>query len=146
MASPRAYIKPSGFAMNVVNPFAIKFGFASSMVVRGRYSGQLREVAVAPVTHGGIRYLVSLHGESDWVQNLRLARTCELHCHGLLERIRGIETFGSVRDSVIATYRAKLGKAVDPYFRAYPDSRDHPVFRVEILTMQTQPLRPRRQP
>jgi len=137
MASPRVYIKPSRFAIQFVNPFAIRFGFAASLVVRGRFSGQLREVAVAPIELGGFRYLVSIHGESDWVQNLRVAGTGELRRHGLLERFRATEMTGTIRVHVIKAYRTKLGAPVEQYFLALPDPCDHPVFRLDVLGLQS---------
>jgi hypothetical protein len=133
MATPRAYIKPSRFAIQFVNPFAIRFGFAASLVVRGCHSGELREVAVAPIELGGFRYLVSIHGEADWVRNLRVSGTGELRRHGLLERFRATEVTGTVRVHVIKAYRAKLGTAVEQYFLALPDPCDHPVFRIDVL-------------
>lgn len=133
MASTRVYMKPSDFATHVVNPFAIRFGLAASMMVRGRISGQLREVAVAPITLGGIRYLVSIHGDSDWVRNLRLAGTGELHHHGRLERFRATEVSGTVRFHVIKAYKERCGKSIGQYFIALPDPADHPVFRIDVL-------------
>ncbi|GAA3558968.1 nitroreductase family deazaflavin-dependent oxidoreductase [Amycolatopsis ultiminotia] len=41
--------------------------------VRGRKSGELREVPVNLLSHDGAQYLVAPRGETQWVRNLRAA-------------------------------------------------------------------------
>jgi F420H(2)-dependent quinone reductase len=40
--------------------------------VRGRHSGTWHTTPLKVLTHASQRYLVSLHGPSDWVRNLRV--------------------------------------------------------------------------
>ncbi|HEY6635824.1 MAG TPA: nitroreductase/quinone reductase family protein [Acidimicrobiia bacterium] len=41
------------------------------LTTTGRRSGRSRTVTIAPISEGGIDYLVSPYGESAWVRNLR---------------------------------------------------------------------------
>lgn len=124
-----AYRRPAWFIRTVFNPIAKKTGVggAETLTVLRRRSGGMQEVPVTPIEHGGARYVVSARGEAEWVKNLRAA--------GGRARLNGSEiTLSELpiadRAPVLATYQAKLGKAVASHFKALPEPTDHPVFRI----------------
>jgi deazaflavin-dependent oxidoreductase (nitroreductase family) len=121
-----AYLKPQAFTRHVVNPLVsrLQTGGVATLTVPGRRTGRARTVPVIPVEVGGIRYLVSPYGESDWVRNLRAAGKATLARKGKVETVQASE---------IAAYRKVCGRAVDPCFTKLPDPSDHPVFRVDEI-------------
>jgi len=132
MAAQRKYLRP-GKLSTFFNAAAIRLGLASSLTVRGRTSGQPREVAVQPIEVAGQRYLVGARGETEWVRNLRAAGEGELRKGGKTERIRATELTGEEQASIARAYRDQLGKQVSGYFEKLPDPADHPVFRIEPM-------------
>jgi hypothetical protein len=129
-----AYLKPPTFARRVFNPLAmrLRIGGSVALVVARRETGGAQRIPVIPVVHDGAEYLVSTRGESDWVRNLRAAGG-----HGQLERASGTVDFTAVeipvedRQPVLAAYRRRAGRTVDPYFKKLPAADDHPVFRLD---------------
>lgn len=124
-----AYRRPAWFIRTVFNPIAMKTGIGGSetLAVARRRSGGMQEVPVTPVEHEGVRYVVSARGETEWAKNLRAA--------GGKARLEGTEVTLSElpvadRAPILATYQAKVGKAVAAHFKALPDAADHPVFRI----------------
>ena len=87
-------------------------------------------VPVIPVEVGGIRYLVSPYGESDWVRNVRTAGKATLARKGKVETFQASEIAVPGRAAIIAAYRKVCGRTVHPWFTKLPDPSDHPVFRV----------------
>ena len=90
-------------------------------------------VPVIPVEVGGIWYLVSPYGESDWVRNLRAAGKATLARKSKVETFQASEIAVPGRAAIIAVYRKVCGRAVDPCFTKLPDPSDHPVFRVDEI-------------
>ena len=97
------------------------------LAVRGRRSGDVHRVPVIPIEHGGTRYLVSPRGETDWVRNLRAAGEGELGG----QRIGATEVPVAERPPILLRYQEVAGRTVASHFKALPDPRDHPVFRIE---------------
>jgi hypothetical protein len=124
-----AYRKPNAYIRKVFNPLAKRFGIggAQPLAVRRRHSGTTQEIPVMPIERDGARYLVSVRGESDWVRNLRAAGDAELAGRP----IRATEIPVAERAALIALYRERAGRMVDPHFNALPDPADHPIFRLE---------------
>jgi hypothetical protein len=128
-----AYIKPPVFVRKVFNPLAMRFGIGGStaLVVKRRSSGTAQEIPVLPVSHDGVKYVVSARGESDWVRNVRSAGRLELRRGGTSETYNAVEIPVSESAEVIAAYRAKAGRAVAGFWKRLPDPADHPTFRLD---------------
>jgi deazaflavin-dependent oxidoreductase (nitroreductase family) len=110
--------------------------FRPSMILRlsvaGRHTGRTRTVPVVVLHHNGARYLVSVHGDSDWARNLRAAGTATLADGKTAEPITAEEVPVAQRGALLDAYAAKFGKnpTVTPTLRALPDPADHPIFRI----------------
>jgi len=130
-----AYLKPQAFTRHVVNPLVsrLQTGGVATLTVPGRRTGRARMVPVIPVEVGGIWYLVSPYGESDWVRNLRAAGKATLARKSKVETFQASEIAVPGRAAIIAVYRKVCGRAVDPCFTKLPDPSDHPVFRVDEI-------------
>jgi len=129
-----AYLKPSGFVTSVVNKIAMKVGAFGviTLVVPRRSGGDVQEVPVIPVDHGGGRYVVSTRGESEWVRNLRRSGRGELRDRkGAVTAVSAAEVAVADRPPIIDAYRKKAGREVNGYFKKLPDPADHPVFRLD---------------
>jgi deazaflavin-dependent oxidoreductase (nitroreductase family) len=128
-----AYLKPPAFTRRFANPLAMRLNAhgGATLTVVGRRTGEARRVPVIPVEVGGSRYLVSPYGESEWVRNLRAAGKGELSRKGRTEAFDAVEVPVDQRSPVIARYREVAGRVVSPCFTKLPDTRDHPVFKVE---------------
>src|SRR5580704_7019060 len=91
------YREPGWFTRNVFNRVIAGLTKAGISVwgsrvlrVRGRTSGEWRSNPVNPLTIGDRWYLVSPRGQTQWVRNLRVAKSGELAVG------KRIQTFGSV--------------------------------------------------
>jgi hypothetical protein len=136
-----AYIRPGFLITYVANPVVRRLPGASALIVRGRRSGRLLTVPMGePLDVDGRRYLVSGRGETHWVRNLRAAGGGGFRAHSTTTWFRATELRGVERDRIVAAYRAKLGHAVDDYFRQIPDPADHPVFRIEPVADEPAPM------
>ncbi len=128
--APPRYVRPGFFMAHVVNP-VVKLIGAPALTVRGRRTGRLITIPLAPFDYQGTRYLVGGRGETQWVRNLRAAGRGELRYHGAPKAFRAVELQGSERDRVVVAYRDLMGRRASELFKALPDLADHPVFRVE---------------
>jgi deazaflavin-dependent oxidoreductase (nitroreductase family) len=135
-----AYLKPQAFTRHVVNPLVSRLhtGGVATLTVPGRRTGRARTVPVIPVEAGGIRYLVSPYGESQWVRNLRAAGKATLARKGKVETFQPSEVAVPGRAAIIAAHRKVCGRTVDPCFTnpcftKLPDPSDHPVFRLDEI-------------
>ncbi len=134
------YVRPTFVMSHLVNPIMSRLGGTLVLLVRGRRSGRLLRVPLGrPFDLEGVRYLVSGGGQTHWVRNLRSAGGGELRLSGKTIAFRAVEVEGPERDRIVADYRARQGRAVEAFFRALPDPRDHPVFRVEPLAQAASP-------
>lgn len=78
--TPTHYREPGWFTRNLINPlvaFLTRRGVSvwgsRVLEVRGRTTGEPRQVPVNLLTHEGHQYLVSPRGETQWVRNVRAA-------------------------------------------------------------------------
>ena len=128
-----AYLKPPAFTRRLANPLAMRLNGhgGATLTVVGRRTGEPRRVPVIPVEFGGIRYLVSPYGESEWVRNLRAVGKGELSRKGRTEAFDAVEIPVDQRDPVIARYREVASRVVSPCFTRLPEPRDHPVFQID---------------
>ena len=89
----RRYLNPPRMQRNVGNRLAPLF--QPSLVLRpsvpGRRSGRWHTLPIVVLDHNGERYLVSVHGESDWALDLRTSRRGRLTRRGHTEEISVVE-------------------------------------------------------
>ena len=74
---------------------------------------------------------MSTRGESEWVRNLRAARSCELRRKGAIEKFDAVEVPVDERGPIIEKYRTTAGRTVTTYWNQLPDAADHPTFRLQ---------------
>src|SRR6201981_4066576 len=69
----RRYIKPSWFFAKVFNRIALATGAVNSepMTVFRRRSKLPQTIPMTPVDVDGVKYVVSVRGETEWVKNVR---------------------------------------------------------------------------
>jgi deazaflavin-dependent oxidoreductase (nitroreductase family) len=144
----RRYIKPSWstHVLNAVFAALARFGisvYGSRMLaVRGRKSGQWRTTPVNLMIFEGAQYLVAPRGETEWVRNLRVAKTGELRLGARVESFSAEELRDSDKPPLLRAYLKKWAFEVKMFFdgvgaeasdaellRIAPN---HPVFRIEI--------------
>ncbi len=125
-----AYLKPPWFTVRVFNRIAMATGISNTetLTVIKRGSGESQQIPVVTVEVGGIRYLVSTRGESQWVKNVRANPAVTLTNQSGAATYVVRETPPSERPPILVAYQKKAGRAVDGYFRKLPDPADHPVF------------------
>jgi len=125
-----AYLKPPWFTVKIFNKLAMATGISGSetLMLTRRASGDLQQIPAITVEVGGIRYLVSTRGESEWVRNIRATPRVTLRTRAGTSEFQAAEIPIDQREPVLAAYRIKAGKTVGGYFRSLPDPVDHPVF------------------
>jgi deazaflavin-dependent oxidoreductase (nitroreductase family) len=111
----------------------LRVGLAAVLEVRGRRTGALRRVTLIPWDLDEITYLMSQHGVTGWVRNLRAAGRGELRRKGHTGAFTAIEVDGDERDRVIAAFYAKTPNPFRADFEQRPGAADHPTFRVEPI-------------
>jgi len=117
----------------VADPLFIGTGIAAVLTVAGRRSGAPHSVKVTPVDLGKARYLISFHGETNWVLNLRVAGRCDLRRLGQTTAWTAVEVVGNERDLVLAKYLARLPGPLRSDYSRRLAAEHHPVFRVERI-------------
>ncbi len=126
-----AYLRPGFVVSGVLNPIVMRLGFAPTLAVRGRRSGEWRTVPVNVLELDGVRYLVAPRGETYWARNLRAAGGGELRRGRRAEPFRAIEVPDEEKPRVLEAYLRRWGRQVRSQFDRLPDPADHPVFRIE---------------
>jgi deazaflavin-dependent oxidoreductase (nitroreductase family) len=118
--------------------------------VRGRKTGQPRQVPVNLLALDGDRYLVAPRGETEWVRNVRAddGRLALLlgHKH---EQLWAVELDDSLKVPVLRAYLKRWKAEVGVFFDGVgPDSSDeelaaiaprHPVFRLMVTSPGPRP-------
>ncbi|MEV5508504.1 nitroreductase family deazaflavin-dependent oxidoreductase [Streptomyces orinoci] len=140
------YIKP-GFADRlagaVVGRLArhgVSLAGAAELSVRGRVSGEWRQLPVNPLEFGGGHYLVSARGEGQWVRNMRAAGEGRLQVGSTVRRFTATELPDEEKPAVLRAYLERWGRQVGRFFDGV-DARSgdaellriasrHPVFRI----------------
>lgn len=113
---------------------------STTVVVRGRHSGEERTTVATWIEHRGERYLVSMSGDdSDWVRNVRAtAGEVELRRgarqQAVLEEVPVDQRAEIIRHWYRRTWRStesRLGVDPNAGLDAFQRlARDHPVFRI----------------
>ena len=111
-----------------------------TLAVRGRKSGEWRTVPVNPLTIGDARYLVAPRGTTEWVRNLRVARTGELRLGSKVESFRAEEVSDAEKPEILRNYLKHWKMETGIFFGGVSDTSpdedlqriapEHPVFRI----------------
>jgi deazaflavin-dependent oxidoreductase (nitroreductase family) len=101
--------------------------------VRGRHSGTWHTTPLKVLTYAGQRYLVSLHGNSDWVRNLRVHPQARLRLGRHLQQVTAVELPDELRAPVLDAYLAATRRRTTRQLLTGTDIRakDHPVFQLQ---------------
>ena len=143
------YVKPDPFTKHVFNRIVagltragISVWGSRVLVVRGRSSGELRSTPVNLLTHNGQTYLVAPRGQTQWVRNLRVARTGELKVGRRVERFTAVEVPDVAKEEILRAYlkrwKVEVGMFFDGVSAKSPREEleriapDHPVFELTI--------------
>ena len=145
----RRYVKPSlgtrvfNGVLTVLARLGISVYGSQMLAVRGRTTGEVRVVPVNPLTFQGARYLVAPRGETQWVRNLRVARSGELRLGSRREAFRAEELADADKPPVLRAYLVKWAFEVKTFFGGVGANAtdaellaiapSHPVFRIEPL-------------
>jgi len=142
------YLAPGWFTRQVANRLmrrltrmGVGIRGARELRVRGRVSGEWRSVPVNPLRLDGTTYLVAPRGTTEWVRNLRVARSGELHLGRRIEHFTATELPDEAKVVVLREYLRRWKAEVGAFFEGVgPDATDdellaaaprHPVFAVE---------------
>jgi deazaflavin-dependent oxidoreductase (nitroreductase family) len=100
---------------------------------RGRHSGAWHRTPLKVVACGGRRYLVSLHGASDWVRNLRANPQAQLRLGRHTQQVTAVELAEDARPPVLHAYLTATRRCTTRQLLAGADTHahDHPVFQLQ---------------
>ena len=133
------YLKPGWFTNNVFNRavagltrLGVSVMGSRVLEVRGRTSGEPRQVPVNLLTVGDERYLVAPRGETQWVRNLRASGG-----EGTLLLGRGREPFAATevtdadKPPLLRAYLKRWKAEIGVFFKGVgPDSSDEELLRI----------------
>jgi deazaflavin-dependent oxidoreductase (nitroreductase family) len=145
---PSRYLRPNWFARAILNPtvsaltrIGISVWGSRILDVRGRSSGEWRSVPVNVLEIDGHRYLVAPRGHTQWVRNLRAARSGRLRVGRRSGLFSAVEVPVDERATVLREYLTRWRWEVGTFFDGVrPDStdeelsavaHDHPVFALD---------------
>ena len=128
-AAMAPYIKPSWFFAKIFNRIALATGAVNSqpMTVIKRGSNLPQTIPMTPVDVNGVKYLVSVRGETEWVRNVRANPHVKLTKSGATDYV-ATELPVEARKPILAAYKGTASKATARFFRQLPEDADHPVF------------------
>jgi deazaflavin-dependent oxidoreductase (nitroreductase family) len=149
--STARYVEPGWFTRKVFNPaivhltrLGISVWGSRELRIRGRTSGAWRTVPVNLLQHDGQRYLVAPRGDTQWVRNLRFAKSGELRVGRRVEPFHATEIDDDDKVAVLRAYLRRWKMEVGVFFEGVgPNATDaelraiadrHPVFHVEGTT------------
>ena len=129
-----AYIKPSWFFARVFNRVVLATGAVNSqpLTVIKRGSKLPQTIPMTPVDVDGVKYLVSVRGETEWVKNVRANPRIKLPKSGATDYV-ATEITVDASKRVLDAYKATASKATHRLFRQLPEDADHPVFALTPL-------------
>ncbi|MGW4532037.1 nitroreductase/quinone reductase family protein [Nocardia sp. NPDC004340] len=116
------YIGPTGLDpymnrfFNMLPKLGISVAGSRLLAVRGRKSGEWRTTMVNLLTVDGTRYLVAPRGHTQWVRNLRVAKTGELRLGRKSETFTAIELPDADKIPVLRAYLDRWGWEVGRFF------------------------------
>jgi hypothetical protein len=124
-----AYIKPSWFFAKIFNRIVMATGAVNSqpMTVIRRGSKLPQTIPMTPVDVDGVKYLVSVRGETEWVKNVRANPHVTLTKSDATDYVAS-EVPVEARKPIVAAYKAMACKATARLFRQLPEGAEHPVF------------------
>ncbi|MCC6385955.1 MAG: nitroreductase family deazaflavin-dependent oxidoreductase [Dehalococcoidia bacterium] len=141
-----SYARPGFFMRTIAGRFMttlVKAGFsprgANILAVRGRTSGQIRQVPVNPLTVAGVTYLVAPRGDTHWVRNIRAAGEARLVRGRHARDIRVVEVADAEKPLLLREYLRRWHRETSWQFNLTEHATDaelaaaaprHPVFRV----------------
>jgi deazaflavin-dependent oxidoreductase (nitroreductase family) len=146
MSEPVHYRKPGWLTRNVLNKavagltrLGLSVWGSRVLEVRGRKSGQPRQVPVNVLKFDGADYLVSARGVGEWVRNVRAANgELDLLLGRKREHRRAVELADAEKVPILRAYLTRWKAEVGVFFAGVgPDSTDeqiaaiapkHPVF------------------
>ncbi|MFG2518085.1 nitroreductase family deazaflavin-dependent oxidoreductase [Streptomyces sp. NPDC048527] len=116
---------------------------SAELSVRGRKSGQMQRIPVNPHTYGNAQYLVSARGHSQWVRNMRVAKSGELRVGRKVRTFTATEVSDAgQKAAILRSYLEKWGWEVNQYFQGVTAKStdeeltaagpDHPVFVITV--------------
>jgi deazaflavin-dependent oxidoreductase (nitroreductase family) len=101
------------------------------LYVRGRKSGELRSTPVNLLTVDGTTYLVAPRGHTQWVRNLRVAGTGELHVGRRVEVFTATELADEVKPAILRAYLKRWKFEVGVFFDGVDDkASDEELLRI----------------
>jgi deazaflavin-dependent oxidoreductase (nitroreductase family) len=110
------------------------------LYVRGRKTGEWRTTPVNLLVHEGERYLVAPRGHTQWVRNMRVAGSGELHVGRRKESFTATEVADADKPEILRAYLRRWKFEVAMFFDGVgPDASDdelleiapgYPVFRL----------------
>jgi len=141
------YREPGWFTKNVFNRLVssltkagISVWGSRTLSVRGRTSGEWRSNPVNLLTLGGRDYLVAPRGQTQWVRNLRVAKSGELRVGSRVEPFTSVELSDEDKADVLRAYLKRWKMEVGVFFDGVnaesPDAElariapNHPVFEI----------------
>jgi len=135
---PPRYLPPDPFTRRVLNPLVAGLTRAGVSVygsrvlaVRGRASGEWRTTPVNLLVVDGHRYLVAPRGQSQWVKNLRAARTGELRVGRRREVFDAVEVPDADKAPLLRAYLARWKFEVKMFFDGIgPDASDEELLAI----------------
>ena len=156
--APR-YVRPGWFTMHIFNPAiaaltrtGISVWGSRELRVRGRASGEWRTTPVNLLTLDSTRYLIAPRGETQWVRNLRVAKSGELRVGRRTEPFSATELADDDKPAILRAYlkrwKAEVGvffggvsaKSSEAELRAI--AANHPIFLIEAApTIASDPPR-----
>ncbi|MFD7847543.1 nitroreductase/quinone reductase family protein [Nocardia sp. NPDC059764] len=116
------YLGPTGLDpymnrfFNMLPKLGISVAGSRLLAVRGRKSGEWRTTMVNVLTVDGTRYLVAPRGHTQWVRNLRVAKTGELRLGRKSETFTAIELPDADKIPVLRAYLDRWGWEVGRFF------------------------------
>ena len=124
-----AYLKPSWFFAKIFNRIVMATGAVNSqpMTVIRRGSKLPQTIPMTPVDVDGVKYLVSVRGETEWVKNVRANPHVKLTKSRPTDYVAA-EVPANARKPILDAYKATASKATARLFRQLPEDADHPVF------------------
>jgi hypothetical protein len=130
----KRYIKPSWFFARIFNRIALATGAVNSepMTVIKRRTKFPQTIPMTPVDVGGVKYVVSVRGETEWVKNVRANPHIKLTKSGATDYV-ATEMPIEARKRILEAYKATASKATHRLFRQLPEDADHPVFALTPL-------------
>jgi deazaflavin-dependent oxidoreductase (nitroreductase family) len=142
------YKRPGWFTRHAFNPtiavltrMGLSVWGSRELRVRGRKTGEWRAVPVNLLTYEGTRYLVAPRGHTQWVRNLRVAKSGELRVGRRTEAFTASEVADADKPTILRAYLKRWKAEVGVFFggvsaKSSDDellkiAPDHPVFRID---------------